>query len=78
MDTSTSEKLASIVKNVEALPRETQELVVAEFEDRLAEFSASSMSPAQRSEIMRRLSAQRHHAADDDVRTILSAYSRNL
>jgi uncharacterized protein with PIN domain len=78
MDTSTSEKLASIVKSVEALPREAQELVVAEFEDRLAEFSATSMSAAQRSEIMRRLSAPRQHAAGDDVHKVLSAYSRNL
>jgi hypothetical protein len=78
MDTSTSEKLASIIKSVEALPRETQELVVAEFEDRLAEFSASSLNAAQRSEVMRRLSAQRHHVADDDVRKVLSTYGRNL
>jgi uncharacterized protein with PIN domain len=75
MGSSTSIKLASIVKTVEALPSETQELLVAEFEDRLAEVSASALSAAQRTEIVRRLSMQRHHETDEVIKKVLSAYT---
>lgn len=78
MDQSTTEKLAEIVRIVEALPSDSQELLVAEFAERVAEITSSAMSTDQRAEVKRRLSKSTRLVPDEDVRKLLRQYSAGL
>lgn len=78
MDNSTAEKLANILERVSALPPESQELITAEFEERLSELDASSLSPAQRDEVARRLTRPRVHVPEDAIRAILKRFNTSL
>jgi hypothetical protein len=55
MTKTVAEKLSDLVRAVRELPNETQEVLVDEFVDRLADFTDSTLSDEQRAEIGRRL-----------------------
>jgi hypothetical protein len=60
MTKTVAEKLSDLVRAVRELPDETQEVLVDEFVDRLADFTNSTLSEEQRVEIGRRLANPRY------------------
>lgn len=60
MTKTVAEKLSDLVEAVRALPDQTQEALVGEFADRLADFTDPSLSDAQRAEVDRRLANPRY------------------
>jgi len=73
MPKSIADKLSDLVKAVEALPDDTQEALVAEFADRLSDFTDQRLTDAQRGEIDRRLANPRY-ADTDAVRAFFASY----
>src|SRR5207244_822043 len=65
MTKTVADKLSDLVEAVKALPSATQEALVAEFSDRLSDFSDSGLSESQRLEVGRRLANPRYADADD-------------
>ena len=61
---------------VKALPDETQEALVEEFRDRLADFTDSNLSDVQRQEVDRRLANPRY-AEPEKVRAFFARYGIN-
>ena len=55
MTNSATDKLSDLVEAVKALPDETQQALVAEFADRLSDFTTRGLSESQRDEVDRRL-----------------------
>ena len=78
MKNTAADKLSELVSTVKTLPRECQDLLIREFEDRVAEFTSSQMSATQRDEIKARLAMPRRHVPDDEVRDILRRYNPAL
>jgi hypothetical protein len=76
MTKTVADKLSDLVEAVKALPPATQEALVAEFSDRLSDFSDSGLSESQRLEVGRRLASPRY-ADPDDVRTFFARYGVN-
>ncbi len=75
MSDRTSDRLTNILARVQSLPSESQELIVAELEERVSELTSSRLTPAQRAEVQRRLSSSREHVADDsDISEIMQRY----
>ena len=72
------DKLAGLVTAVRALPAPSQDLLVQELQERVAELTESHLSDAQRTEVKRRLALPRRHASDDDVRMLLHKYNHGL
>jgi hypothetical protein len=72
MTKSTIAKLAEVAKVIETLPEETQKALLAEFEERVVDFSTPHMSHAQRSEVKRRLSLPRRYVSEARIRSILA------
>ena len=64
MTKTVAEKLSDLVSAVRELPVDSQEVLVEEFVDRLADFTNSTLSDEQRAEIGRRLANPRY--ADPD------------
>ena len=64
MTKTVAEKLSDLVSAVRELPEDSQEVLVEEFVDRLADFTNSTLSDEQRAEIGRRLANPRY--ADPD------------
>ena len=60
MTTSVAERLSDLMEAVRALPDQTQEALVDEFADRLADFTDTALSDTQRAEIDRRLANPRY------------------
>ena len=60
MTKTAAEKLADLVKAVEALPGQTQEALIEEFSDRLSDFVDNTLSDEQRQEVARRLANPRY------------------
>jgi putative addiction module component (TIGR02574 family) len=60
MTKTVAEKLSDLVEAVKVLPDETQEALVEEFSDRLADFSDVQLSDAQRAEVDRRIANPRY------------------
>ena len=73
MTEATIEKFDRAFKAVRELPEETQEVIAYELMGRIADFSASHMNDAQRSEVMRRLANPQQMASDEEV---LAVYRR--
>ena len=74
MSDRTSDRLTDILARVQTLPDESQELIVAELEERVSELSSSRLNPAQRTEVQHRLSASREHVTDGVIGEILQRY----
>lgn len=70
------EKLTKVAKAIETLPEETQNALLAEFEERIGDFSTPHMSGAQRAEVKRRLSLPRRYVSDSRIRSILATHDR--
>jgi hypothetical protein len=68
-----ADKLSDLVEAVKALPVATQEALVAEFAERLSDFSDSGLSDSQRFEVDRRLANPRY-AGPDKVREFFARY----
>jgi putative addiction module component (TIGR02574 family) len=60
MTRSVAEKLSDLMEAVRSLPAQTQEALVDEFTDRLADFTDPELSDAQRAEVDRRLANPRY------------------
>jgi putative addiction module component (TIGR02574 family) len=60
MDKPVADKLSDLIEAVKMLPEASQQALVEEFSDRLADFTDSRLSDAQRAEVDRRLAALRH------------------
>jgi hypothetical protein len=60
MTKTVAEKLSDLVEAVRTLPDQAQEALVAEFVDRLADFTNPALSDAQRAEVDRRLANPRY------------------
>jgi hypothetical protein len=60
MTKTVAEKLSDLVEAVRTLPEHAQEALVAEFADRLSDFTNPALSDAQRAEVDRRLSNPRY------------------
>ena len=73
-----ADKLTNLFTAVRALPTPSQDMLVQELEERVAELSELHLSDAQRLEIKRRLALPRRHAADEDVRALLRGYNPSL
>lgn len=78
MSKTVAEKLTDVVDAVRDLPVDTQEALVRELEDRVADLTKSHMSEEQRAEIKRRLAGPREHVPDETVRAILRRYNADL
>ena len=78
MSKTVAEKLADVVDAVRVLPEDTQEALVRELQDRVADITKSHMSEEQRAEIKRRLAGPREHVSDETVRAILRRYNPDL
>lgn len=74
MSDRTSDRLTNILARVQSLPSESQELIVAELEERVSELTLSRLTPAQRAEVQRRLSTSREHVPSSDIEEILQRY----
>ena len=74
MTKAIAEKLTKAAKAIEILPEETQKALLAEFEERIVDFSTTHMSDTQRVEVKRRLSLPRHYASSARVQSILAKY----
>ncbi len=68
------EKLTKVAKAIETLPEETQKALIAEFEERVVDFSTPHMSRAQRAEVQRRLALPRRYVSDARIRSILAKH----
>jgi hypothetical protein len=64
MTKTVAEKLSDLIRAVQELPEDTQEVLVDEFVERLSDFTNSTLSDEQRAEIDRRLANPRY--ADPD------------
>jgi putative addiction module component (TIGR02574 family) len=73
MTKTVAEKLSDLVRAVRELPEDTQEVLVDEFVDRLADFTNSTLSDEQRAEIGRRLANPRY-ADPDKVRDFFARF----
>jgi putative addiction module component (TIGR02574 family) len=73
-----AEKLTDVVDAVRDLPVDTQEALVRELEDRVADLTKSHMSEEQRAEVKRRLAGPREYVSDETVRAILRRYNADL
>ena len=73
MTKAVDERLSDLVEAVKALPDKTQEALVEEFHDRLADFADSGLTDAQRQEVARRLANPRY-ADSEKVRTFFARY----
>jgi hypothetical protein len=73
MTKTVADKLSELVEAVRALPDETQQALVQEFADRLSDFTDSSLSQDQRTEIDRRLANPRY-ADPDKVRDFFARH----
>ena len=60
MTKTVQDKLSDLVEAVKALPDATQEALVAEFSERLSDFSDCGLSDSQRTEVDRRLANPRY------------------
>jgi putative addiction module component (TIGR02574 family) len=60
MTKTVADKLSDLLEAVRALPDQTQEPLVDEFADRLADFTDTELSDAQRAEVDRRLANPRY------------------
>jgi putative addiction module component (TIGR02574 family) len=78
MGKTVAEKLTDVVDAVRDLPTDTQEALVRELEDRVADLTKGHLSEGQRSEIKRRLAGPREHVPDETVRAILRRYNPDL
>jgi len=70
------EKLTKVAKAIGTLPEETQKALVAEFEERVVDFSTPHMSGAQHAEVRRRLALPRRYVSDTRIRSILATRDR--
>jgi hypothetical protein len=66
-------QLSELVEAMKALPDETQEALVEEFRERLADFTDAALSDAQRHELQRRLANPRY-ADPEKVREFFARY----
>jgi hypothetical protein len=73
MTKTVAEKLTDLVKAVQELPDDTQEVLVDEFAGRLSDFTDSTLSDEQRAEIDRRLANPRY-ADPDKVREFFARF----
>ena len=73
--TKAADKLSNLLAAVRSLPAPSQDLLVHELEERVAELTESHLNNAQRSEIKRRFALPRRHASDEDVQAILRRYN---
>jgi len=73
MTKTVAEKLSDLVSAVRELPVDSQEVLVEEFVDRLADFTNSTLSDEQRAEIGRRLANPRY-ADPDKVRDFFARF----
>lgn len=73
MPKTLEDRLSDLMEAVKALPGETQEALMEEFRDRLADFTDSNLSDAQRQEVERRLANPRY-AEPEKVRDFFARY----
>jgi type VI protein secretion system component VasF len=73
MPKTLEDQLSDLVEAVKALPDETQEALVEEFRDRLADFTHADLSDAQRQDVERRLANPRY-AEPEKVREFFARY----
>jgi hypothetical protein len=73
MPKTLEDRLSDLVEAVKALPGETQDALMEEFRDRLADFTDSNLSDAQRQEVERRLANPRY-AEPEKVREFFARY----
>ena len=78
MSKTSSDKLSDLISAVRALPTPSQDFLVQELEERVAEFTESHLNAAQRMEIKRRLALPRSYATDEDVHALLRRYNPDL
>ena len=78
MSRTVTEKLTDVVDAVRGLSSDTQQALVHELQERVADLTKSQMSEGQRDEIRRRLTGPREHVPDETVRAILSYYNPDL
>ncbi|MDO8553072.1 MAG: hypothetical protein Q7S01_06160 [bacterium] len=74
MTKAIAEKLTKAAKAIEVLPEETQNALLAELEERIADFSTPHMSGIQRAEVKHRLSLPRRYVPVARIRSILAKY----
>lgn len=74
MSKTLEDQLSDLVEAVKALPDETQEALVEEFRDRLADFTDAGLSDAQRQDVERRLANPRY-AEPEKVREFFARHS---
>ena len=75
MPKAATDKLSELFTAVRALPAPSQDLLVQELEERVAELSDSHLNAAQRSEIKQRLALPRRLVSDEDVSALLRKYN---
>ena len=75
MPKAATDKLSELFTAVQALPAPSQDLLVQELEERVAELSDSHLNAAQRSEIKQRLALPRRLVSDEDVSALLRKYN---
>jgi hypothetical protein len=78
MTKTVAEKLSDLIEAVRALPEDSQEAIIHEFADRVADFTQSHMSEAQVAEVERRLALPRRPVPDERVLEILRKYNPAL
>lgn len=76
MTQAIADKITKATRAIETLPEETQKALLAEFEERIVDFSTPHMSDTQRAEVKRRLSLPQHYASVERVQSILAKYER--
>jgi len=78
MTKTVAEKLSDLIEAVRALPEDSQEAIIHEFADRVADFTQSHMSEAQVAEVERRPVLPRRPVPDERVLEILRKYNPAL
>jgi hypothetical protein len=73
MAKTVDERLDALVRAVKSLPDAAQSALVEEFRERLADFTDSTLSDAQRAEVARRLANPRY-AQPEKVRAFFARY----
>ncbi len=76
MTQAIADKITKATRAIETLSEETQKALLAEFEERIVDFSTPHMSDTQRTEVKRRLSLPQRYVSDARVQSILAKYEQ--
>ena len=78
MSKTVAEKLTDVVDAVRDLPADTQEVLVRELEERVADITKSHLTEEQRAEVKKRMAMPREYVSEETVRAILRRYNADL